>query len=227
MRSSAFVNFKIISSFIRSQGIYFSTKCSNNSIQTIFIILIIIVNPVTDPEKLKVVYLSRIIKFILILVFLVVFFEAGLISSYTIVTSQAPDVGKLIGMQIEEITSLISFGSGSNIINTQQNKVISNPDDVAAALQNKTGLSGINVQSLTAQTIANSKKTIIPVNITVMGYQDSISGGNSTQIIISANQTYSITATANGTLSNGKIDIDVNTIQITSSRKLYGNTNGT
>ncbi len=166
-------------------------------------------------------------KFILILVFLVVFFEAGLISSYTIVTSQAPDVGKLIGMQIEEITSLISFGSGSNILNTQQNKVISNPDDVAAALQNKTGLSGINVQSLTAQTIANSKQTIIPVNITVMGYQDSISGGNSTQIIISANQTYSITATANGTLSNGKIDIDVNTIQITSSRKLYGNTNGT
>lgn len=166
-------------------------------------------------------------KFILILVFLVVFFEAGLISSYTIVTSQAPDVGKLIGMQIEEITSLISFGSGSNILNTQKTKVISNPDEVAAALQNKTGLSGINVQSLTAQTIVSSKQTIIPVNITVMGYQDSISGGNSTQIIISANQTYSITATANGTLSNGKIDIDVNTIQITSSRKLYGNTNGT
>ena len=166
-------------------------------------------------------------KFILILVFLVVFFEAGLISSYTIVTSQAPDVGKLIGMQIEEITSLISFGSGSNVLNTQQNKVISNPDEVASALQNKTGLSGINVQSLTAQTTASSKQTIIPVNITVMGYQDSISGGNSTQIIISANQTYSITATANGTLSNGKIDIDVNTIQITSSRKLYGNTNGT
>ena len=166
-------------------------------------------------------------KFILILVFLVVFFEAGLISSYTIVTSQAPDVGKLIGMQIEEITSLISFGSGSNILNTQQNKVISNPDEVAAALQNKTGLSGINIQSLSAQTIASSKQTIIPVNITVMGYQDSISGGNSTQIIISANQTYSITATANGTMSNGKIDIDVNTIQITSSRKLYGNTNGT
>ena len=171
--------------------------------------------------------MSRIIKFVLFLIFFIVFFEAGLISSYTIVTSQAPDVGKLIGMQIEEITSLLSFGSGSNILNTQQTKVISNHDEVAAALQNKTGLSGINIQSLSAQTIASSKQTIIPVNITVMGYQDSISGGNSTQIIISANQTYSITATANGTMSNGKIDIDVNTIQITSSRKLYGNTNGT
>ena len=36
--------------------IFFIHKCSNNSIQTIFIILIIIVNPITDPEKLKVIY---------------------------------------------------------------------------------------------------------------------------------------------------------------------------
>ena len=173
------------------------------------------------------VYLSRIIKFILFLIFFIVFFEAGLISSYTIVTSQAPDVGKLIGMQIEEITSLISFGSGSNVLNAQSNIIISNPDDVAAALQNKTGLSGINVQSLSAQTTASKKLTQIPVNITVMGYQDAISGGNSSQIVISANQTYSLTATATGTLTNGKIKIDLNSIQITSSRKIYGNTNGT
>lgn len=171
--------------------------------------------------------MSRIMKIILFLIFFVVFFEAGLISSYTIVTSQAPDVGKLIGMQIEEITSLISFGSGSNILNPQSNIVISNPDVVAAALQNKTGLSGINIQSLSAQTTASKKLTVIPVNLTVMGYQDSISGGNTSSIVISANQTYSLTATATGTLSNGKIVIDVNSIQITSSRKLYGNTNGT
>ena len=55
-------------------------------------------------------------KIILFIIFFAVFFEAGLISSYTIVTSQPPDVGKLIGMQIEEITSLLSFGSGSNIL---------------------------------------------------------------------------------------------------------------
>jgi len=171
--------------------------------------------------------LSRIIKFVLFLIFFIVFFEAGLISSYTIVTSQAPDVGKLIGMQIEEITSLLSFGSGSNILNSQSNINISNPDEVASALQNKTGLSGMNIQSLTAQTSASKKLTLIPVNLTVMGYQDAISGGNTSQIVISANQTYSITATATGTLTNGEIDIDVNSIQITSSRKLYGNTNGT
>jgi hypothetical protein len=167
-------------------------------------------------------------KIILFIIFFAVFFEAGLISSYTIVTSQPPDVGKLIGMQIDEITSLLSFGSGSNILSTQSNKKINNPDDVAAALKTQAGLDGINLQTLSAQITGNSKDTVIPVNITVMGYKDAISGNNSGgQIVISANETYSLTASAMGTLKNGGITIDVTTIQITSSRKLYGNTNGT
>ena len=168
-------------------------------------------------------------KIILIIIFLAVFFEAGLISSYTIVTSQPPDVGKLIGMQVDEITSLLSFGSGSNILNSQSNKKINNIDEVAEALKIKGGLDGINLQTLSAQISSNSKEDIIPVNITLMGYKDTISGGNSSggQIVISANETYSITATAMGALKSGGITIDVNTIQITSSRKLYGNTNGT
>ncbi len=168
-------------------------------------------------------------KFILFIIFFAVFFEAGLISSYTIVTSQPPNVGKLIGMQIDEISSFLSFGSGSNILNTPSNKKINNPDEVADALKTKGGLDGINLQTLSAQVSGNSKENIIPVNITLMGYKDSVSGGNSTggQIVISANETYSLTATAMGTLKSGGIVIDVNTIQITSSRKLYGNTNVT
>jgi hypothetical protein len=168
-------------------------------------------------------------KIILFIIFFAVFFEAGLISSYTIVTSQPPDVGKLIGMQVDEITSLLSFGSGSNILKTQSSKKINNIDEVAEALKTKGGLDGINLQTLSAQISGNSKENIIPVNITLMGYKDTLSGGNSTngQIVISANETYSITATAMGTLKSGGITIDVNTIQITSSRKLYGNTNGT
>jgi hypothetical protein len=132
-------------------------------------------------------------------------------------------------MQVDEITSLLSFGSGSNILNSQSNKKINNIDEVAEALKTKGGLDGINLQTLSAQISSNSKEDIIPVNITLMGYKDTISGGNSSggQIVISANETYSITATAMGALKSGGITIDVNTIQITSSRKLYGNTNGT
>ena len=167
-------------------------------------------------------------KIVLFIIFFAVFFEAGLISSYTIVTSQPPDVGKLIRMQIDEINSLLSFGSGSNILSSQSNKKINNPDDVAAALKTQAGLDGINLQTLSAQISGKSKETVIPVNITVMGFKDVISGNNSGgQIVISANETYSLTASAMGTLKNGGITIDVTTIQITSSRKLYGNTNGT
>ncbi len=162
-------------------------------------------------------------KFILFLIFFAVFFEAGLISSYTIVTSQSPDVGKLIGMQIEEITSFLSFGSGSKILNPQTNLNITNYQDVASKLNNKTGLD-INVQTLAAQTTASTKQTVFPVNVTAMGYQNLISGGNSSVIVITANQTYSITASANASLSNGEVIIDVDSIKITSSSILYGNT---
>jgi len=162
-------------------------------------------------------------KFILFLIFFAVFFEAGLISSYTIVTSQSPDVGKLIGMQIEEITSFLSFGSGSKILNPQTNLNITNYEDVASKLNNKTGLD-INVQTLAAQTTANTKQTVFPVNITAMGYQNLISGGNSSVIVITANQTYSITASANASLSNGEVIVDIDSIKITSSSILYGNT---
>ena len=165
-------------------------------------------------------------KFILFLIFFAVFFEAGLISSYTIVTSQSPDVGKLIGMQIEEITSFLSFGSASKILNPQTNLNITNYDQVASVLTNKTGLD-INVQTLSAQTSASTKQTIFPVNITAMGYQNLITGGNTTAIVITANQTNSITASANATLDNGELVVDVNSIKITSSSILYGNTTGT
>jgi len=166
-------------------------------------------------------------KFILFIIFFAVFFEAGLISSYTIITAQPPDVGKLVGMQIDELTSLLSFGSSSPFLTPSTIKV-NNPDDIAAVLKAKAALDGINIDTLLASIIGNSKDKEVPVNITVMGYKDAISGNSSGgQIVITPNETYSLTASAKGTLKNGGITIDVTTIQITSTRKLYGNVNGT
>ena len=166
-------------------------------------------------------------KIILFVIFFAVFFEAGLISSYTIVTSQAPDVGKLIGLQIEEVTSFLSFGSGTKIINTQGNMNISNYQQVASELTNKTSYD-INVQSLTAQTSGTTKNTVFPVNITAIGYQNQVSGSNTTAVVITANQTYSITASANASYDiNGNLIVDVGTIQITSTSVLYGNDSST
>lgn len=174
--------------------------------------------------------LSRILKIILFIIFFAIFFEAGLISAYTIVTSQPPDVNKLINMQVDELSSLFNFGSGSFLSN-QQTLNVTNPDDVANAIKSTGVVDGVNIQSITAMTSEDTKnKNTILVNITATGYKDVITGSNGTgsQITISPNETYSIIATATAKLSGKKVKIDVSTLQIISAKKLYGNTtNGT
>jgi hypothetical protein len=164
--------------------------------------------------------LSRAIKIILFLIFFAVFFEAGLFASYTIVTQQAPNPSDLIEMQINGISSLLNLGTPT--IATQKSLTILNKDEVVQALQAKTGVDGINIQSLTAQTYQSTSDETINVNLTAMGYKDSQTGsGNATAIVIKSNETYSITATAVATSKTGGVQIDVNSIVITSTRILY------
>jgi len=171
-----------------------------------------------------VILLSRAVKIILFLVFFVVFFEAGLFASYTIVTQQAPDPGELIEMQINGITSLFNLGPK---LSTQTNLNIINEDEVAEALKAKAGIDGINLQSLSAQTYQDTDDETITVNLTAMGYKDAQTGGGTSgnssdgAIVIKSNETYSITATAVATTKSNGVEIDVNTIVITSTRILY------
>ncbi len=167
--------------------------------------------------------MSRAVKIILFLIFFAVFFEAGLFASYTIVTQQPPNPADLIEMQINGISSLLNLGPK---IATQTNLDILNEDEVAEALKAKTGVDGINLQSLTVQTYQSTSDKSIDVNITAVGYKDSQSGGtvgNSSggAIVIQSNQTYSITATAVATSGTDGYQIDTNSIVITSTRVLY------
>lgn len=173
--------------------------------------------------------LNNILKFILILVLLVVFFEAGLVSSYTIVTGQPPDIGKLINSQIDEINTFIKLlqGSGNK---TQETIEINNKDDVARAIQNKTQMDGVDLQSLAAYTNESTNKDQINITITVTAYKTTTTGTNVTNgsIVIKPNETYSITALAIGKTEDGGITVDIKSIIITTIRKLYSNTgNGT
>lgn len=171
--------------------------------------------------------MSRIVKVILFLLFFVIFFEAGLFASYTIVTQQQPDASKLIAMQINAVSSLFNFG-GPKIPN-QQNLNILNPEEVAYSLKTKASVDGVNVQSIAAQTIQNTKgEGTVNVNITAMGYKDIQTGGgvgnqSGGVIVIKPNETYSITAIAVAKTQSGGAKIDVGSIQITSTRKLYNN----
>ena len=173
--------------------------------------------------------MNSLIKYFLLILLCVVFFEAGLVSANTIVSGEPPNIGNLINMQLDGINSLIKLLEGSHNA-TQESIQINNENEVAQAVENKSGMDGINLQTLSAHTNESTSKDQINVTITVMGYKTTTTGDNVTNgsIVIRPNETYSITATAIGTTENGGITIDVNSIIITTVRKLYSNTvNGT
>ncbi|MGC9517703.1 MAG: hypothetical protein ACP5C3_08410 [Methanomicrobiales archaeon] len=175
--------------------------------------------------------MSRILKFILFLVFFLVFFEAGLVSSYTIVTSEPPDIEKLIDFQFNAISSLLNFeGLNSTFAPTPESFNITNPTEVAEALKSRGKLDGINLESMSATTFADTNSDNFQINITATGYKESVTGGNKTggAIVIAPNETYSIKATAVASMKEKGIEININTIQIVSIGRLYTNnvTNG-
>ena len=100
---------------------------------------------------------------------------------------------------------------------------ILNKNEVVEALKAKTGVDGINLETLTAQTYQNTNDANITVNITAMGYKDDKSGGttNVSTIVIKSNETYSITATAVAVSKIDGVKIKVGSIVITSTRILY------
>ncbi|MEN6592642.1 MAG: hypothetical protein ABFC12_05310 [Methanobacterium sp.] len=169
------------------------------------------------------------VKYFLLFILCVVFFEAGIISANTIVSGEPPDIGKLIDMQLDGINSLIHLLQGSQN-NTQTAIEINNENDVAQAIQNKSEMNGVNLQSLSAHTNESTRNENITVTITLMAYKTTTTSGNSSNgsIIIKPDETYSITATAIGKVESGGITVDLNSIVITTVRKLYSNSpNGT
>lgn len=165
--------------------------------------------------------MPRIIKFIIFLLLFGIIFEAGLLSSYTIVTSQPPNVGNIIGMQISDLTAILNNIHKS----TLKTYNVTNSELVVSALQNKTGLDGIDASTLSAVAVSTSGGNA-SITLTATGYKDNQTTANTTntaftsgQIVITPNASYNITATASATLDNG-VDVNINTIQITSINKI-------
>lgn len=175
------------------------------------------------------IILPRIIKFILFLILFGIVFELGLLSSYTIVTSQPPDVGKLVDMQVTKVTALWDSISGANKGPSVKTVNITNIDVVADSLKSKTGLDGINVDTLGAILPSGSTSDTVDVTLTGTGYKENQTGGvtnnasgsSSGQIVIKQSEVYSITATAKAKKKSGKVEVDVNTIQVTALKKIY------
>ncbi len=169
--------------------------------------------------------MNSVIKYFLLFILCVVFFEAGLFSANTIVSGEPPNINSLIDMQLDGINALIQLLQGTQNT-TQQSVDINNQDDLAQALQSKSDMDGVNLQTLSAYTNESTSNDQINITITVQAYKTTTTGDNVTNgsIVIKPNETYSITATAIGTVTNGGVTVDINSIVITTVRKLYTNT---
>lgn len=162
---------------------------------------------------------NKIVRILLIIVLFIVFFEIGLISSYTIVTSEVPNVQGLIDMQVSKITGMLNPAKVNDVLVKDPTSInISNQKDVALKMEELSQVDGINVESMNVTTFEEPEGNFT-VTIQALGYESPNS--TSGQIIISQTPSYKVIATGNATYKDGGFKVDERTIKITSVLKLY------
>ena len=163
---------------------------------------------------------NKVVRIILIIVLFVIFFEVGLVSSYTIVTAEAPNIQGLIDMQISKITSVFSPDSVNNVlIKDPTNLNITNKKDVALKMEELSKVDGVNVDSMNVTTYDDTDNENLTVNIEALGYASPNS--TSGQIVISQDPSYKVIATAQANYKGSGLMVDKNSVTISSILKLY------
>jgi len=160
------------------------------------------------------------LKILLILVFFIAFFEAGLFSSYTIITSEPPDVRGLIDLQIRTITEFFSPERISEVmIKDPEEVTISNKAKVADAMASVAKVDGVDIRTINATTLNNTQDREFDVEISALAF----SSPNSTKgsLVLSAIPDYSVTVRALAYRTNdGIIEVNVTSITVVSIMKL-------
>lgn len=168
--------------------------------------------------------MPRALKIILIILLFIGFFEAGLLSSYTIITSEAPDVKGLIDLQINTIADFFSSENINNVFIKDPEQInITNKIELVDKLSTLAKVDGIEMDTLNVTTYSSAESGEIAVNITSLGY--SSPNTTSGQIILSGEPDYLITATATANVTSSGSKVDSTTLKVISILKLYGGTN--
>lgn len=169
--------------------------------------------------------MSKIFKILIFIVGIFIFFEIGLFASYTVISSGPVDPVELVSVQVNEFSDFIGSMTGEKNLKDQDTLNITNDAEVALLLNNLTNLS-VNLNSVTAK-VSTDDTGNQTVTITALASKDSqVSSGGA--IIISPEQTYSITATATGEVySSGKVKINTTTMTLKESIVLYDQSNNT
>ncbi len=169
--------------------------------------------------------MSRILKILLFIICIFLFFEVGLFASYSVISNDGVDPGDLISVQIDGVNDFIGSFTGEKSLNDQDSLNITNDDKVALILNNMTNLS-VNLDSVTAK-VSSDDTGNQTVTITAIATKDTqVTSGGVIQIL--PEQTYSITATAIGEVySTGKVKINTSSIVLKEKIVLYNQNNNT
>lgn len=163
---------------------------------------------------------NKVLRIILIIVIFIIFFEIGLVSSYTIVTSEAPNVQGLIDMQISKITGIFNPQKVNDMLIKDPTPVnITNKKDVALKMESLSQVDGVNVDSMNVSTYDNPDNNNFTVTIEALGYASPNS--TSGQIVISKVPSYKIIAKGNATYKDTGLVVNEKSLVINSVLKLH------
>ena len=163
---------------------------------------------------------SKVLRIILIIVLFIIFFEIGLISSYTIVTAEAPNVHNIVDMQISKVTGIFSPENVNEVLIKDPTPVnISNKKDVALQMQTLSKVDGINVDSMNVTTYEDKDNKNFTVTIEALGYDSPKS--TSGQIVISQTPSYKIIAKGVASYKDTGLMVDDDKLVINSVLKMY------
>ena len=163
---------------------------------------------------------NNVVKIILVVVLFIIFFEIGLFSSYTIVTSEAPNIHGLIDMQVNKIKGIISPQSINDALVKDATPVnISNKKDVAMKMEELSKVDGISYDSMNITTHDDTDEKNLTVSIEALGYESPNS--TSGQIVISKDPSYKVIAKAAAQYKDSGLTVDTETLTINSILKLY------
>ena len=164
--------------------------------------------------------MGKVLRILLVIVLFIIFFEVGLFSSYTIVTAEVPDVKGLIDMQVNQITGIFNPQNVNNVLIKDPTPVnFTNQKDVAQKMEQLSNVDGVNVDSMNATTVENTREGKFNVTIEALGYAAPTS--TSGQIVISQQPSYKVIVKAVASYRNDELIVDTNTMQVESVLKLF------
>jgi hypothetical protein len=167
--------------------------------------------------------MPKALKIILILLLFIGFFEAGLFSSYTIVTSEAPDVKGLIDLQINAISEFFNSEKVNSFLIKDPEKInVTNKIEATEKIASLAKVDGVDLDNFNVTTYSSTDDVQISVNITALGF--SSPNTQTGEIVLSGTPDYTIKASAMANKTNDGFVIDLNSIKIISILKFFNQT---